>query len=222
MITSTKNRKLAGEVIYIKLIYSFEKWAGIDSILTGISSFLYALSFIVISRNDPQLGGLLSALFLTLTGFFSVKVMVTLYQKLRGLDESWAYWTLIFALAGVFGAAVHGGYDLANSINPPSELASVLTSFPSQVDPRGLLTFGVASIGLGFFSWMIMRSKEFPRNLGLLGAVSATLLMVLYLGRLIVLSPSDPIIVWPALINGFILSPLFYLWLGSVLLKKAK
>jgi len=186
-------------VIFIKLIFSFEKWAGIDSILTGISAFLYALSFIIISQNNPELGSLLSALFLTLTGFFSVKVVVVLYQRLKGLDESWAFWTLIFALVGAFGSAIHGGYDLANAINPPSEN---IIGLPSQIDPRGLLTFGVASIGLGFFSWLITKSKEFPKNLGLLGAISATLMMVLYLGRLIVLSPIDPIIVWPALING--------------------
>lgn len=208
-------------MIIIRLIYSFEKWAGIDSILTGISAFLYALSFIVISQNDPILGGFLSALFLTLTGLLSVKVVVTLYQKLKGLDESWAFWTLIFALVGSFGTAIHGGYDLANAVNAPAQNIPSLANLPSQVDPRGLLTFGVASIGLGFFSWLITKSKDFPKNLGLLGALSATLMMVLYLGRLIVLSPTDPIIVWPALINGFVLGPLFYIWLGNVLLKKA-
>lgn len=209
-------------MIKIKLIYSFEKWAGIDSILTGISAFLYALSFIVISQNDPVLGGLLSALFLTLTGLLSVKVMVGLYQRLKGLDQSWAFWAFTFALVGAFGTAIHGGYDLANSINPPVENLPSLANLPSQIDPRGLLTFGVASIGLGFFSWLITKSREFPKNLGLLGALSATLMMVLYLGRLIVLSPTDPIILWPALINGFLLGPLFYIWLGSVLLKKAR
>lgn len=213
------NLRRAKGVIIIKLIFSFEKWAGIDSILTGISAFLYALSFIVISQNNPELGSLLSALFLTLTGLFSVKPIVELYNRLKGLDEKWAFWTMLFALAGALGATVHGGYDLANAINPPTEN---IIGFPSQIDPRGLLTFGVAAIGLGFFSWLITKSKEFPKNLGLLGALSATLMMVLYLGRLIVLSPSDPIIVWPASINGFVLGPLFYIWLGDVLLKKAR
>ena len=205
----------------IKLIFSFEKWAGIDAVLTGVSAFLYAYSFIFLSRSDPALGGLLSGLFLLLTGLFSGKVVVELYNKLKGLDEKWAFWAMIFALAGAFGAAIHGGYDLANAINPPSAALS-LANFPSQVDPRGLLTFGVASIGLGFFSWLITKSKEFPKNLGLVGMISATLMLVLYLGRLIVLSPSDPIIVYPALANGFVLNPLFYIWLGSVLLKKAR
>lgn len=209
-------------MIKIKLIFSFEKWAAIDSILTGLSAFLYAYSFIIVSRNDPETGGLLSALFLTLTGFFSVKVFVELYQDLKKLDEKWAFWTLIFALVGAFGTAIHGGYDLANALNPPLENLPSLANLPSQIDPRGLLTFGVAGIGLGFFSWMISKSREFPKNLGLIGMLSATLMMVLYFGRLIVLNPADPIILWPALINGFVIGPLFYIWLGTELLKKSR
>lgn len=206
----------------IKLIFSFEKWAGIDAVLTGISAFLYAYSFIILSQNDPVTGGLYSALFLMLTGLLSVKVVVELYQKLKSLDQSWAFWAFSFALVGAFGTAIHGGYDLANAINPPLQNIPSLAGLPSQIDPRGLLTFGVASVGLGFFSWLISKSREFPKNLGLVGMLSATLMLVLYLGRLIVLSPTDPIIVWPALINGFILGPLFYVWLGTELLKKAK
>jgi hypothetical protein len=209
-------------VIFIKLIFSFEKWAAIDSILTGVSAFLYAYSFIILSQSDPALGRLLSGLFLLLTGLFSGKVIVELYNKLKGLDEKWAFWAMIFALAGAFGAAIHGGYDLANAINPPPGNVPSLANLPSQVDPRGLLTFGTAAIGLGTFSWMITKSRDLPKNLGLLGALSATLMLVLYLGRLIVLSPTDPIIVYPALANGFVLNPLFYIWLGTVLLKKAK
>jgi hypothetical protein len=45
------------------------------------------------------------------------------------------------------GAAIHGGYDLANLINLPAS-AAALPDLPSQVDPRGLLTFGVMGLGL--------------------------------------------------------------------------
>ena len=148
--------------------------------------------------------------------------MVHLYHRLRHLDEAWAFWAMIFAVVGAFGAAIHGGYDLANAINPPDTNIPSLANLPSQIDPRGLLTFAVAGIGLGTFSWLITKSKDLPKNLGLLGALSATLMIVLYLGRLIVLSPADPIIVYPALANGFVLGPLFYIWLGTVLLKKAR
>ena len=117
-------------------------------------------------------------------------------------------------LAGSLGSAVHGGYDLANAVNPPVSLPDL----PNPVDPRGLLTFGVAGIALSVVAWLIGRGGRFPRGLGYLAYVSAVLLLALYLGRLIVLDPTDPLIMVPALLNGFLINPIFYLWLGLALL----
>jgi hypothetical protein len=35
-----------------------------------------------------------------------------------------------------------------------------------------------------------------------------------YLGRLIVLDPTNPLVAAPAALTGLILSPAFYIWLG--------
>ena len=56
-----------------------------------------------------------------------------------------------------------------------------------------------------------------PRGLAALGYVLAALLIVLYLGRLIVLDASNPRILGPALLRGFIVSPLWNAWVGIVL-----
>ena len=40
--------------------------------------------------------------------------------------------------------------------------------------------------------------------------------------NLIILNPTNPVLLIPLLLNGFILSPLFYLWLGIVLWRLAK
>ncbi len=37
---------------------------------------------------------------------------------------------------------------------------------PSQIDPRGMLTFGVAGVGLWVIAWLILRRGQFPRGLG--------------------------------------------------------
>jgi hypothetical protein len=85
-------------------------------------------------------------------------------------------------LAGALGAAVHGGYDLANAINPPLADAASAANLPSQIDPRGLLTFGVAGLALFFFAWL-MGQAGFSRGLSLLGSVLAALRVVTYLAR---------------------------------------
>lgn len=66
------------------------------------------------------------------------------------------------------------------------------------------------------------KTKVFPQNLSYLGILSGILLMVIYLGRLIVLDPTQPILKYPILIEGFIVNPLWYLWLGYIFQKKLK
>jgi hypothetical protein len=187
---------------------SFEKFAGWGAILAGISGFLYSVSFIVL-QND-----LLSALFLMLGGLFSTAALTALYQRLRGTESGFAVLGLLLSLSAALGSAIHGGYDLANALHPPASLA---TDLPNPIDPRGLLTFGVASLGLFLFSWLMSQDAGFPNGLAYLGYLSAILMIVLYLGRLIILQATSLAIVIPALLEGFIVNPLWYVWLGLTL-----
>lgn len=199
---------------------SFEKYAGLKAILAGISGFLYAVAFIIISRSNPALGGRLSALFLLLAGFLTLAPLGALYLRFKDKEAGFALVALLFGVAGAVGMAIHGGYDLANAINPAAASAAALAGLPSQVDPRGLLTFGASGLALFLTSWLIITTGKLPRGLAYLGYVSATLSVVLYLGRLIVLNPANPAILWPALLNGFVANPVWYIWLGVALWRK--
>lgn len=189
---------------------SFERFAGLSAILAGIVGLLYSISFVVL-KND-----LLIALFLMLGGLFSTAALVAVYNRLKETDATFALWALLLSIASAFGALLHGGYDLANAINPPTANAA-LASLPSSVDPRGLLTFGVASLGVFGIAWLMGRSRQFPRGLSYWGYLLAVLLVVLYLGRLIILDPKNPLVAVDALLSGFVVNPVWYLWLGMVL-----
>jgi hypothetical protein len=63
------------------------------------------------------------------------------------------------------------------------------------------------------------KEVQFPSRLAYLGYISAGLMVVLYLGRLIVLGATSPAIVIPALLEGFIVNPLWYVWLGMTLMR---
>jgi hypothetical protein len=190
---------------------AFERFAGLCAILAGIVGFLYSIAFIVLRNN------LLSGLFLMLGGLLGTAALLAVYHRLRETDAGFALWALLLGLAGVLGAAVHGGYDLANAINPP---ASQNLDLPSQIDPRGLLTFGVMGIALFVIAWLMTRSARFPKGLGYLGYLLAVLRVVLYLGRLIVLDAASPVILGPALVLGFVVNPIWYIWLGLVLWRR--
>ena len=190
---------------------SFGRFAGLSAILAGLVGLLYSVSFIVLQNT------LLSGLFLMVGGLLSTAVLTALYRHLRGSDASLALWGFGLAMVGALGSAIHGGYDLANAIDPPGSLAADL---PNSIDPRGLLTFGVSGVGLFVISWLIVRGRAFSPGLGYLGYLLAVLSVILYLGRLIVLSPSNPLIFVPALLAGFVINPVWYVWVGVALWKK--
>lgn len=184
------------------------QWAAYGA---GISAFLYAVSFIFL--KDP----LLYSIFLMLVGKFGLAVFVVLYDVIKDVNLRFARYVLILGVLGSAGALLHGGYDLANAINPPG---SSNPDLPSQIDPRGLLTFGVMGAAILKLSILLVEGKKLSQGLGYLGMLSGLLMIVVYLGRLTVLDPTNPILLYPILLEGFIVGPVWYLWLGSVLGKR--
>lgn len=189
---------------------SFETFAGWMALFAGVSGFLYSVAFIVLQSN------LLSAVFLLLGGLLSTAALTALYQRLRGTDSGFALLGLLLVLSAALGSAIHGGYDLSNTLHPP---ASLNTDLPNPIDPRGLLTFGIAGLGLLLLAWLMTREMAFSRNLAYLGILSAILMIVLYLGRLIILQATSLVIVIPALLEGFIVNPIWYIGLGLMFLR---
>jgi hypothetical protein len=197
----------------------FQRFAGLCAILTGVAGFLYAIAFIIL-RSD-----LLSGLFLLTGGILATAVFVALYHRL--LDAGgFALWALLLGVVGSFGSAIHGGYNLAIAPDLPT---LALPALPNAIDPRGLLTFGLTGLAIFIVSWLMSVHPEtvegpprFPLNLARLGYVLATLLIVLYLGRLIIVESTSPIIALPALIAGFLVNPAWYIWLGLTLWKTTR
>jgi hypothetical protein len=193
---------------------TFQKFAGLLTIAAGICGLLYSLSFILLSRVSPELGLTTSAVLLMVGGLLTTAGMIALYQRLEDFDRGFALWALVLGLASALGATVHGAYDLANALHPPLENSASMANLPNQVDPRGLFTFGVAGLAVLVFSWLIIRSDALPRTFGNLGLLLGLLLIVIYLGRLIILDPTNAVNVVPALLVGFVVNPIWYIWLG--------
>lgn len=182
--------------------------------LAALAGLAYSVSFVFIKEN------LWNGLFLMLGGLLGGLVLATLYSILKATDSGLALIGLLLATVGMGGAIIHGGYDLALGVNPVPALPAGVTDLPSQVDPRGLLTFGISGLAIAVFTWLMQRSRQFLVPLIYTGWFLALLMEILYLGRLIILDAKNPLIVVAALLAGFIVSPLWYILVGLRLQKE--
>ncbi len=183
----------------------FSRFGALCAILAGVAGLVYGVAFVLLDDE------LLSGLALVAGGLLGSAALVGVYERVREEGGAFAILALLLGVAGALGAAVHGGYDLANALHPPP---GGIPDLPNAVDPRGLLTFGVSGLALLVFAWLLARTGGFPRGLSVLAYVSAVLLLVLYLGRLVILDATSPAILVPAALSGFIINPAFYVWLG--------
>lgn len=181
--------------------------------LAGAAGFLYSISFVLIASAAPGPGAGLSGFFLLVGGIFGASALLGLYERLAPAAGGYGLWALVFGLGGALAATLHGGYDLANAIHPPTQTPDL----PSQIDPRGLGTFGLAGGAMLAFAFLMRRDSTFPLNLSSLGYVSGALLLLIYLARVTILSPSNPLVLVPAALEGFIVNPAWYVWLGLAL-----
>ena len=186
---------------------SFDRFAGLAAILAAPTGLLYSIAFVILQNV------LLSSLFLMVGGLLSLVALVALFERLGEVDSQVAMLGLMLGAVAALGATIHGGYDLANAINPPGALPEGWANCPAP-SIRGLLTFGVAGLSVLVAGSLMRHSPRFSGGLTALTFVLGTLLIVVYLGRLIVLTPSSPLVLLPAAVTGFIINPLWYLLLG--------
>ena len=186
---------------------SFDRFAGWSSILAGIAGVGYAVAFVVL--KDAGLSGV----FLLLAPLLAIAGLVAVWGRLREVDGGFAALALGLGFVGSIGAATHGAYDLANVLHAPSATSDL----PSAIDPRGFMTFGLTGLALLILAWLAGRGGGLPSWVSPLGLLLGAVLVVTWLARLFVLDATSLLVLGPALVAG-LLSPLFYLGLGSWLL----
>lgn len=201
---------------------AYERVAGAGAIAAGIGGIVYSVAFLggVVAGKAPELGLAVASIALMAGGFLSVLVLVALYRRLLDSAAAVGLLGLMLVAVGATGAMVHGGYDLANAIHAPASDVLAEAQLPNAIDPRGLLTFGLSGLGLLVLTWQSRRSGTLPGGLAALGMAVGALLIVVYLGRLIILTPTNPLVAIPAAATGLVLSPLFYIWLGIELRRR--
>jgi hypothetical protein len=197
---------------------TYRRFAGMVAYLVAIGGLAYSILFVIAVKADSKAAETASWALLLAGGVLTTAVLVALYQLLREADAGFAMWGLLLGFVGAAGSIIHGGFELARVI--PNEVSVTLPGNP--VDPRGLLTFGVAGVALVVLSALIRRSPALPSGLGGLGIALGILLVLLYLGRLFIVDPNEPVLLGLAALTGVVAHPAFFLWLGSSLRRTAE
>lgn len=199
---------------------TFDRFGGRCSILLGIGGLVYAILFAFVVAGSPTWVTGLWLTFLLVGGLLTTVVTVALYQRLRDTDEGLALWSLLLGFSAAIGGIVHAAFQLLSLTNPISGVTTIGQRTPT--DPVGILRFGLAGVTLLIVAWLIFQGGQFPRMLGYLAYLGGALLVLIYVGRLFdFITPADKITLIPPFVYGFIVHPLFYVWLGRELLRTA-
>lgn len=182
----------------------------------AVVTLLYSGTFIIVAIADNNFWEGVSAFLLMTGGLLASVVYTALYVRLRDVHPSLALWALIVGIVSAVGAVIHGGYDLANTIHQPTAEILDEANYPSSIDPRGLLTFGLTSLAVGAWTWLMSQAKGYPKSFIRVGWLLTALLLVIYLARLVVLDVDTIAVLLPAVFAGFIVSPLWYFWLSRI------
>jgi hypothetical protein len=193
---------------------SFERFGGFCALAAGPTGFAYSLAFVLYLHHPSRGAAYADDVLLLVGALLSTAALTALYERLRPTDPGLALWGYVLGIAGALAAALHGAYDLANLVKPPAQLAA---DVPSAVDPRGIGTFALTALAFAAVGLLIVRGRRLPVGLGYLALVSAALLAVVYVGRLVILNPKSPGLLTAAVITGFVTNPIWYVWVGLVL-----
>jgi hypothetical protein len=192
----------------------FCRAAGAVAPVVAAVGLVYSVAFVLNLRSGGRATATVAAASLLVGSLIATPVLMAVYVRLRVGGPGFALWVLLISVVAAVGSAIHGAYDLARLINPPDH---GIGDLPNPVDPRGFLTFGLAGLGTVVLGTLILRSGLLPRRLGLLATVLGIALVVIYLGRLIILNPKNPLLLGTAAIAGLVLNPLWWIWLGNEL-----
>ena len=174
----------------------------------AIGGILYGVAFVIVGNQ------LASAILLMLGGLLTTVILFHLATTMFPVNEPVARWALVMGMIAAVITVIHGGYDLAQRIHPPDSAVD-LGGIPSAVDPRGLATFGITGLAFLTLATLMARSDSYVRGLARLGQALGVIMIVIYLGRLIILDPTN-IVVRLALAAGVVANTAFLWQLGRV------
>jgi hypothetical protein len=220
---------------------SVAKLGGVCSIVVGILYLLIGVTFLLVpaeqrggstiedirmlfpSFNQNPTAMMLLYLEFALGAILAIAAVPAITGLVRTVNEGWARWTGNLAFLGFAVVAIYyfqmfamvPGRAAAYVAGDASTRAAI--ALPIGVDPQFLLRYGVIGLWILVVSILALRGGKLPRILCVVGIVAAILYWLLAANDILgVATIVRPII---AIAGGIIAAPIWYIWVGSRLLK---
>lgn len=150
--------------------------------------------------------------------------IVAVYFRLRAQTEAWMFFATLLAAIAAALTIVNGLQQLAfyrylgGLLVTAPQVATALLAWPAPLNPVNAVTAGLTAPWFLIVSVLMLRAG-FPRLLALLGLVALADLAVGFVAALVGINWLATL---TAIIAGAVGGPLFWLWLGLVLLRQAE
>ncbi len=220
---------------------SFVRFGGLAGILLALTSWSSVVVFYTLVPKDQQLPiadktAFLASLVKDPTGtelFYGLYALIAvwaligigaMYYRVRAAGEAWAFFaTLVGAVAAV-GTIANALFQVANyqflAAGNTDAFATAIGVFTAQppTNPFGIMTFGLTGFWFLITS-VLMLKTSLPKLLAYLGFVAVA---DLFFGFVVSLLGQNALTTYAGVIAGAVGGPIFWLWLGILLWRKAE
>ncbi len=190
---------------------SFVRFGGIAGILLAVTSWAAVVEYYALS------GGELFNWLYALIAVWATVGIVAFYVRIRSTGEAWAFFATLVgtvaSLATIAGSLYQSALlrAVAHGTLPQGALDA-----PSAANPFSVWTFGVTSVWF-LVAALLMWRAAFPRPLALLGLVVSADLLVGFAATALGV---DWLSLLAGIVAGAVGGPIFWLWLGILLLRE--
>lgn len=222
---------------------SIARLGGVASIAVGVLYLIIAITFLLVPAEQQGGSGTEDLLRFFPSFHVNPTPMMALYVEfllcavlamaavpaitalVRDVNEGLSSWTSNLALLGFALVAVYYVQMIAEA---PSRTAAFMAgdsstraalAIPSGVDPQFLLRYGTTGLWIFIVSVLALKGSKLPKILAAIGILGAAMYWLLAVSDVVGMAATLHTIV--AIVGGVVAGPIWFIWVGSRLLKSA-